>query len=80
MEEGSMATLAYRKIRYPVGCQVQDRETKARGVVVHIFRDPMLADTRVVRFGSARDGIAVPTSSIRQYRTAPIAQRRREGK
>jgi hypothetical protein len=69
-----------RKIRYPVGTYVEDRETKARGVVVHIFRDPMLADTRVVRFGSARDGLAVPVSSIRQYKTAPIATRRRGGK
>jgi hypothetical protein len=66
-----------RKIRYPVGTHVEGRETKARGVVVHIFRDPMLADTRVVRFGSARDGLAVPVDSIRR---APIAARRRGGK
>jgi hypothetical protein len=33
--------------------------------------------TRVVRWGASRNGIAVPTSSIRQYKTAPIAQRRR---
>jgi hypothetical protein len=54
--------------------------TKTRGVVVHVFRDRMLADIRVVRFGAANDGIAVPVSSIRRYRTAPIAQRRRGGK
>jgi hypothetical protein len=41
-----------RKMRYPVGTRVEDRETKARGVVVHIFKDPELSDTRVVRFGS----------------------------
>ena len=75
-----MATLAYRKIRYPVGCQVQDRETHERGTVVHVFRDPMLADVRVVRFGSANDGLAVPVDSIRKYETAPIAAKRRGGK
>jgi hypothetical protein len=66
-----------RKMRYPVGTRVEDRETKARGVVVHIFKDPELSDTRVVRFGSARDGLAVPVDSIRR---APIAARRRGGK
>jgi hypothetical protein len=63
--------------RYPIGTRVIDRETKEPGVVVHIFRDPMLADTRVVRFGAANDGLAVPVDSIRR---APIAQRSRGGK
>jgi hypothetical protein len=66
-----------RKIRYPVGCRVIDRKTKERGTVVHVFRDPTLADVRVVRFGAANEGLAVPLSLIGQYRTAPIAQRRR---
>jgi hypothetical protein len=66
------------KIRYPVGTRVEDRETKVRGVVVHVFKDPMLADTRVVRWGAAANGLAVPISSIRKYKTAPIAARRRK--
>jgi hypothetical protein len=41
---------------------------------------PMLADIRVVRFGSSADGIAVPISSIRKYGTAPISRRRGGGK
>jgi hypothetical protein len=73
-------TLPRRKLKFPVNTRVEDRETKARGVVVHIFRDPMLADTRVVRWGAAANGLAVPISSIRKYKTAPIAQRRRGGK
>jgi hypothetical protein len=44
-----------RKPKFPVSTRVVDIETGAHGVVVHIFRDPMLADTRVVRFGSARE-------------------------
>jgi hypothetical protein len=73
-------TLPRRKLRYPVGTRVEDRVTKARGVVVHVFKDPMLADTRVVRWGAANDGIAVPIASIRRYKPAPIAKRRRGGK
>ena len=64
-----------RRIRYPIGCQVRDRETHESGIVVHVFRYPMLADIRVVRFGSSADGIAVPISSIQQYKTAPIRKR-----
>jgi hypothetical protein len=69
-----------RRIRYPIGCQVRDRETHESGIVVHVFRYPMLADIRVVRFGSSADGIAVPISSIRKYGTAPISRRRGGGK
>jgi hypothetical protein len=69
-----------RKLKFPVNTRVVDIDTGARGVVVHVFRDPMLADTRVVRFGAANDGIAVPIESIRKYKLAPIAARRRGGR
>jgi hypothetical protein len=69
-----------RKPKFPVGTRVIDRETKVRGVVVHVFKDPTLADTRVVRFGASDNGVAVPISSIRKYKAAPIAARRRGGK
>jgi hypothetical protein len=72
--------MSTRKPKFPVNTRVEDRETKVRGVVVHVFKDPMLADTRVVRWGAAANGIAVPVSSIRRYRTAPIAAKRRGGK
>jgi hypothetical protein len=71
-------TLPRRKLKFPVGTSVEDRETKVRGVVVHVFKDPMLADTRVVRWGAAANGLAVPVNSIRKYKAAPIAKRRRK--
>jgi hypothetical protein len=56
---------------------VQDRQTHETGTVVHVFRDPMLADTRVVQFGAANDGLAVPLDSIRRV---PIIAARRRGR
>ena len=65
------------KPRYPVGTRVQDRATGERGIVVRIFRDPMLADVVVVRWGANNEGVAVPVSSLKKYRPPPIAERRR---
>jgi hypothetical protein len=73
-------TLPRRKLKFPVGTRVIDRETNETGTVVHHFSDLTLSDVLVVRWGRDRNGIAVPVSSIRRYRTAPIAKRRRGGK
>jgi hypothetical protein len=66
-----------RKPKFPVGTRVIDRETDETGTVVHHFSDLTLRDVLVVRWGRDRNGIAVPVSSIRRYRTAPVAARRR---
>jgi hypothetical protein len=63
--------------KFPVGTRVEDRETKARGVVVHTFSDATLKDVCVVRWGASDDGVAVPIDTIREYKVAPIAKRRR---
>jgi hypothetical protein len=66
-----------RRIKFPVGTRVEDRETKARGVVVHTFSDATLKDVCVVRWGASDDGVAVSIDTIRKYKVAPIAKRRR---
>jgi len=53
-----------RKIRYPVGWRVIDRKTKERGIVVHVFRGPMLAD--VVSIGTATPSSAAPQRTTRR--------------
>jgi hypothetical protein len=67
-----------RKLKFPVGTRVIDRETHETGTVVHHFSDLTLSDVLVVRWGRDRNGIAVPIASIRRYRTA--AKTRRGGK
>ena len=64
------------KPRYPVGTRVQDRATGER-IVVRIFRDLMLADVVVVRWGANNEGVTVPVSSLKKYRPPPIAECRR---
>jgi hypothetical protein len=66
-----------RRVRFPVNARVIDDEGEI-GVVVHVPRDPALADCRAVRFGRLGDNaVMVPLDTLKRYRTAPISKRRR---
>jgi hypothetical protein len=58
-----------RKIRYPTGTRVIDRESKIGGRVIHVFADSVLSDLRVVHFDGGDVPVTVPISTIR---IAPI--------
>jgi hypothetical protein len=66
-----------RKKPFPVRCRVIDDDGDI-GVVVHVPRDPALADCRAVRFGRLGDNaVMMPIDALKRYSKPPTARRGR---
>ena len=52
-----------------VGCRVKDIETDVVGTIVHLYKDPKLADEIVaVKFDDCDDPVAFPIGDLRMVK------------